>query len=219
MLATKVFGKMHDGPGGRGPVAQGDPGAGRRVARRGSAPTTSTCTRSTASTRTCRSRRRWRRSRHRPRPARSATSAPRRCTRGSSRSSQHAAAVGGWTRFVGDAGPVQPAPPARRTRADGDVPRHGRRPHAVLAARERPPRAPGGEQSNRSGLRQGRQAFDSPSDGPVVNAVQRVAAVARRRRGPDRACWVLRNPLVSAPIVGATKPHHLADASTRSTCG
>ena len=24
--------------------------------------------------------------------------------------------------------------------------------------------------------------------------------------------WVLRNPVVSAPIVGATKPHHLADA-------
>ncbi|MGW4985778.1 aldo/keto reductase [Streptomyces mirabilis] len=24
--------------------------------------------------------------------------------------------------------------------------------------------------------------------------------------------WVLHNPVVSAPIVGATKPHHLADA-------
>jgi aryl-alcohol dehydrogenase-like predicted oxidoreductase len=24
--------------------------------------------------------------------------------------------------------------------------------------------------------------------------------------------WVLRNPLVAAPIVGVTKPHHLADA-------
>jgi len=24
--------------------------------------------------------------------------------------------------------------------------------------------------------------------------------------------WVLRNPLVSAPIVGATKPHHLSEA-------
>jgi aryl-alcohol dehydrogenase-like predicted oxidoreductase len=24
--------------------------------------------------------------------------------------------------------------------------------------------------------------------------------------------WVLRNPVVSAPIVGSTKPHHLADA-------
>jgi aryl-alcohol dehydrogenase-like predicted oxidoreductase len=24
--------------------------------------------------------------------------------------------------------------------------------------------------------------------------------------------WVLRNPLVTAPIVGATKPHHLQEA-------
>ena len=24
--------------------------------------------------------------------------------------------------------------------------------------------------------------------------------------------WVLRNPVVAAPIVGPTKPHHLADA-------
>jgi aryl-alcohol dehydrogenase-like predicted oxidoreductase len=24
--------------------------------------------------------------------------------------------------------------------------------------------------------------------------------------------WVLRNPVVTAPIVGATKPHHLPDA-------
>jgi aryl-alcohol dehydrogenase-like predicted oxidoreductase len=25
--------------------------------------------------------------------------------------------------------------------------------------------------------------------------------------------WVLKNPVVTAPIVGATKPHHLADAA------
>jgi aryl-alcohol dehydrogenase-like predicted oxidoreductase len=25
--------------------------------------------------------------------------------------------------------------------------------------------------------------------------------------------WVLHNPVVDAPIVGATKPHHLADAA------
>jgi len=24
--------------------------------------------------------------------------------------------------------------------------------------------------------------------------------------------WVLRNPVVTAPLIGATKPHHLADA-------
>ena len=26
--------------------------------------------------------------------------------------------------------------------------------------------------------------------------------------------WLLAKPVVSAPIVGATKPHHLADAAT-----
>jgi 1-deoxyxylulose-5-phosphate synthase len=25
--------------------------------------------------------------------------------------------------------------------------------------------------------------------------------------------WVLKNPVVAAPIVGPTKPHHLADAA------
>ena len=43
-----------------------------------------------------------------------------------------------------DAESVQPAAPARRARADGDVRRHGSRPRAVLAERERPTRPPGG---------------------------------------------------------------------------
>ena len=86
VLATKVRGKDARRPRRRRPVAQGDPRTGRRVARPGSAPTTSTCTRSTASTRTRRSRRRWRRCTTSSRRARCATSAPRRCTRGSSRS-------------------------------------------------------------------------------------------------------------------------------------
>ncbi|GAB7191782.1 aldo/keto reductase [Kineococcus sp. NUM-3379] len=50
------------------------------------------------------------------------------------------------------------------------------------------------------------------SDAEVVAAVARVA----ERRGVPRAqvalAWVLRNPVVTAPIVGATKLHHLDDA-------
>jgi aryl-alcohol dehydrogenase-like predicted oxidoreductase len=38
---------------------------------------------------------------------------------------------------------VQPAAPARRARADGDVRRHGSGPRAVLPEREGPPRPPG----------------------------------------------------------------------------
>jgi 1-deoxyxylulose-5-phosphate synthase len=48
---------------------------------------------------------------------------------------------------------------------------------------------------------------------PVVDAVAAIAA----RRGVPMAqvamAWVLRNPVVDAPIVGATKEHHLADAA------
>jgi aryl-alcohol dehydrogenase-like predicted oxidoreductase len=45
--------------------------------------------------------------------------------------------------------------------------------------------------------------------------VDRVGEIAQER-GLSRAqvalAWVLRNPVVSSPIIGATKPHHLADA-------
>jgi aryl-alcohol dehydrogenase (NADP+) len=45
--------------------------------------------------------------------------------------------------------------------------------------------------------------------------VDRVAAIADQR-GVPRAqvalAWLLRNPVVTAPIVGTTKPHHLDDA-------
>jgi aryl-alcohol dehydrogenase-like predicted oxidoreductase len=50
------------------------------------------------------------------------------------------------------------------------------------------------------------------TDARIVEAVARVA----ERRGVPRAqvalAWVAGNPLVTAPIVGATKPHHLDDA-------
>jgi len=50
------------------------------------------------------------------------------------------------------------------------------------------------------------------SDAAVVGAVEMVA----RERGVPMAqialAWVLTNPVITAPIVGATKPHHLTDA-------
>jgi aryl-alcohol dehydrogenase (NADP+) len=45
--------------------------------------------------------------------------------------------------------------------------------------------------------------------------VETVAEVARRR-GVSRAqvalAWLLHQPVVTSPIVGVTKPHHLSDA-------
>src|SRR5262249_43961954 len=71
---------------------------------------------------------------------------------------------------------------------------------------------PAGEQSLRSTTDTVVQAFDSPNDEPVINAEQTLA----EQRGVSMAqialAWVLRNPISSAPIVGATKPHHLREA-------
>ena len=125
---------------------------------------------------------------------------------------QHAADLGGWTRFVsmqnqynllrrhderelmamcGDMGvglvPYSPNGKGRLAR-------------------------PAGEQSNRSSTDRVVQAFDSPHDEPVINAVQDLAQARGVSMAQIALAWVLRNPLVSAPIVGATKPHHLTEA-------
>ena len=125
---------------------------------------------------------------------------------------QHAADLGGWTRFVsmqnqynllrrhdeqelmamcGDTGvglvPYSPNGKGRLAR-------------------------PVGEQSNRSSSDRVVQAFDSPDDEPVIDAVQRVAESRGVSMAQIALAWVLRNPLVTAPIVGATKPNHLAEA-------
>ncbi|HZF66411.1 MAG TPA: aldo/keto reductase [Gemmatirosa sp.] len=54
-----------------------------------------------------------------------------------------------------------------------------------------------------------RQMYDHPSDWAVVDAVEQLA----RARGVEMAevalAWLLARPDVVAPIVGATKPHHL----------
>lgn len=54
--------------------------------------------------------------------------------------------------------------------------------------------------------------YDQDQDAPIVDAVERIAAERGIPMAQVALAWVLRNPVVSAPIVGATKPHHLADA-------
>ncbi|MCZ7440081.1 aldo/keto reductase [Micromonospora sp. WMMC241] len=49
-------------------------------------------------------------------------------------------------------------------------------------------------------------------DRAVVDAVGRVAAQRGVPRAQVALAWVARHPAVTAPIVGATKPHHLTDA-------
>jgi aryl-alcohol dehydrogenase-like predicted oxidoreductase len=51
------------------------------------------------------------------------------------------------------------------------------------------------------------------SDQAIVDAVQRIAADRGVAMATVAMAWVLRNPVISAPIIGATKEHHLADAA------
>jgi aryl-alcohol dehydrogenase-like predicted oxidoreductase len=50
------------------------------------------------------------------------------------------------------------------------------------------------------------------TDRGTVDAVEQVAAARGISMAQVAMAWVLRNPVVAAPIVGATKAHHLADA-------
>jgi aryl-alcohol dehydrogenase-like predicted oxidoreductase len=90
--------------------------------------------------------------------------------------------------------------------------RHGRGPSAVLPAGQGRLARPWGEQSLRSTVDKVVKSFDSPLDEPVVNAVQRVAEARSVTMAQVALAWVLTNPVVSAPIVGATRAHHLPDA-------
>lgn len=49
-------------------------------------------------------------------------------------------------------------------------------------------------------------------DRAIVDAVQTIAESRGVPMAQVSLAWLLNNPVVSAPIVGATKPHHLVDA-------
>jgi aryl-alcohol dehydrogenase-like predicted oxidoreductase len=54
--------------------------------------------------------------------------------------------------------------------------------------------------------------FDIDTDAPIVDAVQKVAEDRGIPMAQVALAWVLKNPAVTAPIVGPTKAHHLTDA-------
>jgi 1-deoxyxylulose-5-phosphate synthase len=125
---------------------------------------------------------------------------------------QHAADLGGWTRFVSMQNQYnllrrQDERELMAMCADTGV---GLVPYSPQG-KGRLAR-PWGEQSTRSTVDHVVQAFDSPLDEPVVNAVQKLAEAHGVSMAQIALAWVLRNPAVSAPIVGATKPHHLPEA-------
>ncbi len=71
---------------------------------------------------------------------------------------------------------------------------------------------PWGEQTARAAVDEVARTFDTEQDRPVVEATELVA----RERGVPMAqvalAWVLRRPAVASAVVGATKAHHLDDA-------
>jgi aryl-alcohol dehydrogenase-like predicted oxidoreductase len=125
---------------------------------------------------------------------------------------QRAAEVGGWTRFVSMQNQYnllrrQDEPELMAMCADTGV---GLVPYSPQGkGRLARPR---GQQSTRSSVDHVVQAFDSAADEPVVNAVQKLAEARGVTMAQVALAWVLRHPAVSAPIVGATTPHHLPEA-------
>ena len=125
---------------------------------------------------------------------------------------QHAARAAGWTRFVSmqDQYSLVQREEEREMfglLADQGV---GSLPWSPLA-KGRLAR-PWGERTHRFDTDPVGRRFFGDGDRAVIDAVQQVAD----KRGVPMAqialAWVLRNPVVTAPIVGPTKPHHLADA-------
>jgi len=71
---------------------------------------------------------------------------------------------------------------------------------------------PWGEQTARAAVDEVARTFDTEQDRPVVEATELVA----RERGVPMAqvalAWVLRRPAVASAVIGATRAHHLDDA-------
>lgn len=128
---------------------------------------------------------------------------------------QHAADMHGWTRFVSmqDQYSLLYREEEREMfglLADQGV---GSIPYSPLA-KGRVAR-PAGEQTQRSSDDPVGNSFfaDTERDRPVIDAVQKIAEARGVSMAQIAMAWVLNNPVVSAPIIGATKPHHLDDAA------
>jgi aryl-alcohol dehydrogenase-like predicted oxidoreductase len=73
---------------------------------------------------------------------------------------------------------------------------------------------PFGRQTRRSGADPAGSQFFGTSDQPIIDAVQATAEARGTTMAQVALAWVLRNPVVTAPVVGATDPHHLNDAAS-----
>ncbi|VXC50261.1 aldo/keto reductase [Plantibacter sp. T3] len=72
---------------------------------------------------------------------------------------------------------------------------------------------PRGAATDRSNIDEVAKAFDTDADGPIIDAVEEIAVERGIPMAQVALAWVLRNPTVAAPIIGATRPAHLSDAA------
>ncbi|MFD6339626.1 aldo/keto reductase [Streptomyces sp. NPDC060131] len=130
---------------------------------------------------------------------------------------QHAAERNGWTKFVSmqdqynlvQRGEEQEMFPLLADQGVGSLPWSPLA--AGVVAR------PWGVNDTRRGKDNPSTDFDGrplwqDSDKPTIDAVERIANDRGVSMATIALAWVLKNPLVDAPIVGATKDHHLPAA-------
>ena len=71
---------------------------------------------------------------------------------------------------------------------------------------------PRGTTTARANVDEVAKAFDSSADDPIIDAVEQIAAERDVPMARVALAWVLRNPVVAAPVIGATEAKHLDDA-------
>ncbi|MBT0769522.1 aldo/keto reductase [Kineosporia sp. J2-2] len=131
---------------------------------------------------------------------------------------QHTAELGGWTRFVSMQNQYSLVQREEEREmfgllADQGV---GSIPWSPLAkgwlAR------PWNTRTSRTGTDELTQRYNTePEHKPIVEAVEQVAAARGVPMAQVALAWLFRNPSVAAPIVGPSKPEHLADAAAATT--
>jgi 1-deoxyxylulose-5-phosphate synthase len=127
---------------------------------------------------------------------------------------QHAADLHGWTRFVSmqDQYSLMQREEEREMLGLLAAEGVGSIPWSPLA-KGRLARPWGQPATRRSGNDPIADRSFSDRDKPVADAVQRAAESRGVPMAQVALAWVLKNPVVAAPIVGPTKPGHLQDAA------
>jgi aryl-alcohol dehydrogenase-like predicted oxidoreductase len=125
---------------------------------------------------------------------------------------QHAADLGAWTRFVSMQDQYSLLQREEEREMFGLLADQGvdSIPWSPLA-KGRLAR-PWGDRTQRSENDAMGQRYVDDANVPIVAAVQQVAEARGISMAQVALAWVMKNPVVAAPIVGPTKEHHLADA-------